>query len=84
MNAMSISSYYQVVQGRIVQEVEVLEASDLDGTDTEGWVKYYMDKYAFLPIQLKSEATVLEERVDKFQREDSLGPRTFEHSKALI
>lgn len=81
---MSISSYYQAVRGRIIQEIEVLEASDLDGTDTEDWVKYYMDKYAFLPIQLKSEAPVLEERADKFQREDLLGPRTVEHSKALI
>lgn len=80
----NISSYYRAVQLQIVQDIEALESADLEGTDTEEWVKYYMDKYAFLPIQLKSEAPVLEERVDKSQRTDLLGPRTVENSRALI
>ena len=82
---MSISSYYQAIRGKIVQEVEVLEANALDGTETEDWIKYYMEKYAFLPIHLKSEAPVLEERVNKFQRTDSFDiERTVENSTALV
>jgi len=84
MSTMSLVSYYQAVRGSIIQDVDALEASELEGTDTEEWVTYYMDKYAFLPIQLKSEAPVLEERVDKFQRADVLGSRTVENPKALI
>lgn len=82
---MSISSYYQAIRGKIVQEVEVLEANALDGTETEDWIKYYMEKYAFLPIHLKSEAPVLEERVNKFQRTDFFDiERTVENSTALV
>lgn len=80
----SISSYYRAVRARIVQDIEVLEAGDLEGTDAEDWVKYYMEKYAFLPIQLKPSRPVLEERVEKFQKTDLLGPRTVENSKALV
>ena len=70
MNTMSVTTYYQAIRGRIVQEIEVLEASALEGTAIEDWVKYYMDKYAFVPIQLKPEAPVLEERVNKFHKKD--------------
>lgn len=81
---MSISSYYQAIRGQIIQDIEALETSELEGTNTEDWVKYYMDKHGLIPIQLKPESPILEERVDKFQRTDLLGPRTVENSKALI
>lgn len=84
MNNMSISSYYQAVRGRIVQEIEVLESADLEGTGTEDWVKYYMEKYAFAPLLLKSATPVLEERADKFKRTDLYMERTVENSKALV
>ncbi|MFH0768897.1 MAG: hypothetical protein V1932_04955 [Chloroflexota bacterium] len=42
MAEFSISNYYRAIQGRIIQDIEVLEASDLDGTDTEHWVTYYI------------------------------------------
>ena len=80
----SISSYYLAVRARIVQDVEALEASDLEGTDADYWVEYYMDEYAFVPIQMKSETPVLENRVKKFQRTDLLGPRTVENTIAII
>ena len=84
MTGMSISSYYQAIRGKIVQEVEVLEANALDGTETEVWVKYYMEKYAFVPIQLKPATPILEERVNKFKRTDLGIERTVENSKALV
>ena len=85
MNMISITSYYQGVRGRIVQEIEVLEASDLEGTEGDDWVKYYMGKYALAPIQLKSAAPILEEQVNRFKRTDFFDiERTVENSKALI
>ncbi len=81
----SIISYYQAVRGRIIQEVAALEAGELEGTDAEEWVKYYMHKYAFVPIQIKSDTPVLEERVNKFEKTDFLDfTRTVENSTALI
>jgi len=85
MAEFSISNYYRTIQGRIIQDIEVLEASDLDGTDTEHWVTYYMEKYGLLPIQLKPEAPVLDEKVNRFTRGDSPDiKRTVERSTALI
>ncbi|MFC1955405.1 TIR domain-containing protein [Chloroflexota bacterium] len=79
-----ISSYYQAVRARIVQDVEALEASDFEGTDADYWVEYYMGKYAFVPIQMKPEKPVLENRVEKFQKADLFSPRTVESTIALI
>lgn len=85
MSEFSISSYYRAIQGKIIQDIEVLEASDLDGTDTEHWVTYYMKKYGLLPIQLKPEAPVLDEKVNRFTRRDFFDiERTVESSTALI
>lgn len=67
----SISSYYRAVRARIIEDIKVLEASDLEGMDVEDWVKTYMEKYAFVPIQLKPSAPILD-------------ARTAEHTTVLI
>jgi len=85
MNDISISGVYRAIQLQIVRDIEVLEAHELEGTDPEEWVKYYMEKYAYLPIQLKPEAPILEEQVKKYTSKDHFGyERTSESSTALI
>jgi len=80
-----ISGYYRALQAQIIRKIEVLESADLEGTDVEDWVKYYMEKYAFVPVQLKSAAPVLEEQVNRSKRTDFFDiERTVENSTALI
>ena len=77
MNGISISSYYQAIRGQIRQDIGELEGAQLNGTVVEEWVEFFMTKYAFAPIELKEEAPILEERVDKVQRTDIFDvPRT--------
>jgi len=85
MNGISISSYYQAVRERIRQDIVALEASQLEGTVVEEWIDFFMTKYAFVPIELKQEPPILEERVDKFQRTDIFDTlRTVERPIALV
>jgi len=68
MEILSVSDFYRGAQEAIRREIKELTLEQLEGTSVEEWVKYFMRKYAFLPIILIDTPPVLRQRVDKVER----------------
>jgi len=81
----SVSDYYRRAQELIRREIKELTLEQLEGTNVEEWVKYFMRKYAFLPIILIETSPILKQRVDKVERRGDFNETyTVEIEVALI
>src|SRR3972149_7482039 len=85
MRILSVSDCYGGAQELIRREIKELTLEQLEGTSVEEWVKYFMRKYAFLPIILIDTPPILKQRVDKVEhRGDFNETYTAEKEVALI